>query len=313
MSKVSIALAADNKQAMGLAVSARSAAENCESPLDIYILDAGISESNRQKIGDSLTDTAATVIWFDKLAEKVSNLPNPSFQISRAGYSRLFLPDLLPDLDRILYLDCDTMARRDIGDLFNIDMEGALAMGVPDVQSPTVPFGVPRWFESGRSAGDLNYNSGVLPMDLKRWREEGATNRMLAFLTDGRHVRTQDQEAINTIIGPQINNMDPRWNQQAEIFWKGGHYDLFLPYSAETMETLKSDPWIVHFCNASKPWHFGYQHPYVSEWFGYLDRTAYAGWRPPSKTLKRRLAAGARSVLRLGRKILEPNSVRPMD
>ena len=76
-------------------------------------------------------------------------------------------------------------------------------------------------------------------------------------LTDGRHLRGEDQEAINAVLGHRIGQVDPRWNQQAEIFWTAldTHYEKFLPYSQETVALIRNDPWIIDYCNAVKPWH----------------------------------------------------------
>ena len=64
------------------------------------------------------------VIWDTALAERVRDLPETRAKITRAAYARLFLPEILPEsIDRVLYLDTDTMARRCVGDLFFSDMQ----------------------------------------------------------------------------------------------------------------------------------------------------------------------------------------------
>jgi len=172
------------------------------------------------------------------------------------------------------------MARRCVGDLFFSDMTGFAAMAVPDVQSPFVssPYGVPYWFESARAAGEFNFNAGVMLMDLVAWRKERVTDEALRYLTDGRHQFAQDQEALNVVLAGRIGQLDPRWNQQAELFWK--QYEVMQPNARAAVDNLKKDPWIVHFSNREKPWHYGYQHPFLHEWFMHLEQTAFAGWRP---------------------------------
>ena len=275
--------------------------------LDLCVLDVGISDENRKKMEATFRKPNVNLIWCGFDSEEVAHLPNTWVKITRATYARLFLPGKLPQTERILYLDCDTMACRDLCELFDMNMGGNVAMGVPDVQSPYVPFGVPRWFERGRAAGDINFNAGVMLIDLVRWRAEDATKLLLEYLTDGSHLRGQDQEAINAIFGERIGLLDPRWNQQAEIFWEDHDscYEQFLPYSQETIKQMREDPWIVHFANLPKPWHHGYEHPFVHKWFDYLDQTEFGSWRPRAPSfLKQQLRLRGKQGLNLGRKML---------
>ena len=129
----------------------------------------------------------------------------------------------------------------------------------------------------GDLPGNLNFNAGVLLMDLDAWRCHDVTSAMLCYLTGGRDLRAQDQEAINAVLGCHIREMDPRWNQQAEIFWEGiqHHYEAFLPYSDAVLESVRHDPWIVDFSSYPKPWHYDCRHPYLDEWFEFLDLTEF--------------------------------------
>ena len=42
--------------------------------------------------------------------------------ISLATYYRLLIPELIPNEDRILYLDCDIIVRKSLSDLYNRDL-----------------------------------------------------------------------------------------------------------------------------------------------------------------------------------------------
>jgi len=305
---VTVALAADSAYAMPLTVAASSVVASLDPSLRLRlcVLDMGIDETVRAPVESSLRRPGVDIVWIDSLRDRVAGLPNTWPVITRAGYARIYLPEVLPHVDRVLYLDCDVIARRSVAELFGLELCGALAAGVPDVQSPFLPTGVPHWYETGRSAGELNFNSGVLLMDLAGWRRARMTEALLEYLTGARYLRAQDQEAINAVLGDRILAIDPRWNQQAEIFWTElhHHYDDFLPYDCETLDVLRRDPWIVHFSNQPKPWQFGCTHPFIQEWYAALDGTAFAGWRPRGPSRAQQLVRywGSRGV-RLGRKL----------
>ena len=174
-------------------------------------------------------------------------------------------------------------------------------MGVADAGSPFVSsiYGVPFWPRYGRKADDVNFNSGVLLLNLPVLREIDFTGAAISYLTDGRHRFLQDQEAINGVLAGRIGHVDPRWNQQTEVFEE--RFEATLPYSEEEMRGLFKDPWIVHFTTPAKAWNYESTHPFREEWFKNLDETPYRGWRPKRSQY---LAGRAGKVMRRGGQVL---------
>ena len=234
------------------------------------------------------------------LGEKVGHLPEAVPGISRAAYARLFIPSVLPPgLDRALYLDSDLIVRRCVGELFDSPLTDFAALGVADAGSPFVSslYGVPYWSRYGRQAGEVNFNSGVLLLNLTAWRDEDIAGAAVAYLTDGRHQFLVDQEAINAVLPGRIGEVDPRWNVQTEHFQPP--HQATLPLDEAQLAELIKDPWIVHFTTAAKAWSYDCTHPFRDEWFASLDQTPYRGWRPSRGAY---LAGEAR---RLGRRLKE--------
>jgi lipopolysaccharide biosynthesis glycosyltransferase len=52
----------------------------------------------------------------------------------------------------------------------------------------------------------------------------------------------------------------------------------------KTFRAVLKNPHIVHFTTPEKPWHANSHHPFRAEFFRYLDRTDWAGWRPADDT-----------------------------
>ena len=91
--------------------------------------------------------------------------------------SRLFIGTLLPKtVKRVLYLDCDTVVVQSIGNLWNLDLKGHVAGAVME---PTIYQVVKQ--EIGLKEQDPYFNSGVLLIDLERWRADGVEKRLLDF------------------------------------------------------------------------------------------------------------------------------------
>jgi len=298
--RVTVVLNADDRFSRPLAVTIRSIVSQLspERTLDLYVCDMGITPANRSRIESVAQHDRVNFRWISSLAEKTSNLPADIKHISRAAYGRLFIPKVLPpDTEKVLYLDCDLIVRRCVGDLFDTPIGDFAAMGVADAGSPFVSsvYGVPFWVRYGRAADEVNFNSGVLLLNLPVWREEDFTAAAIAYLTDGRHRFLHDQESINAVLPGRIGHIDPRWNQQTENFEE--RFQATLPYSEDELRGLLKDPWIVHFTTSVKPWHYESTHPFRDEWFRNLDETPYRGWRPKRSQY---LAGQASKVMRRG-------------
>ena len=275
-------LAADDRFARPLAATVRSVVAHLTPgrELDLHLCDMGIEPRNRAMVEQVAAHPGVRLRWITDLREKVAHLPQSWSHISVATYARLFIPALLPpSADKALYLDCDLIVRRCVGDLFDVPVDGHAAMGVADAIAPYVssPLGVPYWRRFGRRPGEVNFNAGVLLMNLTAWRDGDVTGAALNYLAKD-HVFQGDQEAINAVLPGRIGELDPRWNQQTALFTQT--FESALPYAEDQIKQLQADPWIVHFSTHIKPWHYQSRHPFRDEWFARLDETPFKGWRP---------------------------------
>ena len=295
-------LAADDRFSRPLATTVRSITAHLTPgrELELHLCDMGIEPRNRAVIERVAQHPDVRLRWITDLREKVAHLPQSWSHISVATYARLFIPALLPEsADKALYLDCDLIARRCVGDLFDVPVDGYTAMGVADVSAPYVssPLGVPYWSRFGRRADEVNFNAGVLLMNLSAWREGDVTGAALNYLAKN-HVFQADQEAINAVLPGRIGELDPRWNQQTGLFTQA--LEAALPYTEDQVKQLQAEPWIVHFSTHIKPWHYQSRHPFRDEWLARLDETPFKGWRPTVASYAGYLyRVGVREVKRL--------------
>lgn len=281
-SRIVAVLGADDRFSRPLAATVRSILAHLTPgrELDLYLCDMGITPRNRELIETVTRHPDVRTRWIDSLSAEVGHLPETWPGITRAAYARLFIPAFLPAETKALYLDCDLIVRRCVGELYDTEMGDYAAMGVADAASPFVcsPYGVPFWARYGREAGETNFNSGVLLMNLPVWREDDIAGAAFKYLTSERHQGMVDQEAINAVLPGRIGTVDPRWNQQTEHFVP--RFQATLPYPEELFQELLENPWIVHYTTNSKAWSYTSRHPFRDEWFAHLDQTPYAGWRP---------------------------------
>jgi lipopolysaccharide biosynthesis glycosyltransferase len=290
---------ADDNYAMPLAVTIRSALDRLapDRRLRLFILDGELSDDAKRRLADSWSDPRLTLEWLRPDVDLVRDLP-VSDHISIAAYLRLLMPALLPaDVSRVIYLDADMLARRDLGDLWDEPQGAHAALAVQELAAPYVDSFVAlpnidrclrylaaaqpiaNFRELGLDPRGKYFNSGLLVVDVARWRRERIAERVLDCLRTHRaHVLWWDQYALNVVLAGQWRALDQRWNQGAHVYlypdWS------YSPVDRAAFARLRRDPWIVHFCSPSKPWHYFCHHPHTRDFRRTLKNTAWRDWQP---------------------------------
>jgi lipopolysaccharide biosynthesis glycosyltransferase len=298
-SEIVVVSCADEAYAMPLAVTIRSAldalAPACR--MRLFILDGGISAESQAKLAASWNDPRLAVEWLRPDVDAVRDLP-VSDHISIAAYLRLLMPALLPaDVQRVIYLDADMFVRRDLLDLWSEPQGEDAALAVQDLAAPfldaeaSIPqfqrccghlaafTPVANYRDLGLPTANKYFNSGLLVLNIEQWRRERIGEQVLDCLREHRrHVLWWDQYALNVVLASKWRALDLRWNQGAHVFvyptWRESWLDQ------QRFVQLRNDPWIVHFCSPSKPWHYFCRHPYASDFRACLRRTEWREWRP---------------------------------
>lgn len=299
---VVVVCAADNNYAMPLAVVARSILENLNYnyQLQLFVIDGGIDNTNKQKIEKSLDLNRCQIefisrpdTWLKKIQDVLNylNQSTPAelqhITASAATYYRLFISELLPSsIDRVIYLDCDLVVKDDLSKLWEAELDNKYVLAVRDIWVPYVSSvaGVP-YQKLGIMADSKYFNAGVLLINLQKWRADGITTKAIDYLKTHQHdIRAHDQDVLNGLFARQWGELDPRWNLTPAII------DLFpswqeSPFSEEVYHQLINNPSIIHFATNRKPWNS--RHTWFKNFFfEYVDKTAWVGWR---LTLWRRL------------------------
>jgi lipopolysaccharide biosynthesis glycosyltransferase len=228
----------------------------------VHLITAGLSarETNllRRTIVDAAPDADISLYEFDPSA--VAHLLRSSL-ITHTAYALLYLGELLPpSVTRCIYLDCDLAFERDITELWRTDL-GGLTMGAVDNSS---------WQDSGLHQRRLGlrepryFNSGVLLIDLERWRTRSVGQRAMRAAAElGDRLILHDQDALNHALQDDWLALAPHWN-----VWT-------------IRPGLRADERVVfHYMGGPKPWDADYDRPFQEKFFGYLDRTPLSGWRP---------------------------------
>ncbi|MBW4598123.1 MAG: glycosyltransferase family 8 protein [Calothrix sp. FI2-JRJ7] len=250
---ISIISGADDRFAMGLAVTLYSALANLDPgrAVDFYIIDGGISNQNRHRLTRVLSSDRITVRlkWLKPNCESLGEVW-VSEQWGLATYFRLLAPELLPtQLNRVIYLDSDLVVEGSLAKLWEEEFDDCPALAVQDYWLPYVSttWALHETYQELGLPPDTHYcNSGVIVMNLKHWREENLAQKALEYV---RKYQKMDQEGINAVMAGKWKLLDPRWNVQ---IWSVVRSVIELPCKPAD---LLRNAFILHFTAPIKPWH----------------------------------------------------------
>ncbi len=304
---INLACAADDFFAMPLAVTVYSVVANLskEQKLNLFILDGGIAQINKKKIIQTFKDYPVDIHWIQPVSknlEKIYTLSKSTYPIS--AYYRLLLPEIIPqDYKKIIYLDTDVVLLTNIGKLWNLDMGDYPMLAAMDAANRHLLW--PQHLkhlkleEQGITEKDRYLQSGVLVIDLTKWREQNIIEKFIEFMSTHLELPYPDMDALNFVFLRNWGELDPRWNQIPVVYnfqsWENS------PYTQEELSNVVHDPYIKHYCSKPKPWDYRCTHPLQSLWYDYLNQTAWRGWKDTS--INRSIGLVRRIVRRLNKNI----------
>lgn len=272
-----IVYASDDRFAEILGVSLVSLYENSKDmdEIVVYVLDSGIADENKQKLLSVCKSYKRNDIVFipgKNISEKLS-MDVAVDRGSLSQYARLFVSsDLQKELNRVLYLDCDIIVKKSIKELWNLDLHGKTIGALMDAFS--------KYYRKNidLEQDDVMFNSGVMLIDLDKWREQNIEDRLLKFITakNGK-IQQGDQGALNHVLSHKTYCFEPRFNT-VTIFYDFTYKEMLIYrkppefYTEEQIEEAVDNPSIIHFTTSflsKRAWMKGCKHRYVSEWLSY--------------------------------------------
>ncbi len=254
--------------------------------ITIYLLGEGITDESKEKLLHQIDIYGRRGIFLDAadLIEEIKNIGLDQYRGSYAANVRMFVNNYIPDtVDRLLYLDCDTIIVNSLSSLFRCDMKNKPAGMVLDSMCMNHKQDI------GFSKEDLYFNSGVILFNMPEWRRQQCQERIVDHIRNIRsHYIAPDQDVLNIVLKKQIRVLDAKYNFQP--FHMVYPYKLYMRlfgqphyYSKSRVEKAKTDTIIYHTFRflGEFPWHKNSLHParrvfdrYITKslWKDYIKR-----------------------------------------
>jgi len=279
---VCLALATDDHYTLPTAVTIKSVLTHLHPSyrLEAAILADRVSATNRRLLEDTLSDERVSLQWIDLPTDLgLASYPMSSplnKEHSPTVWADLYLGDLLPaSWRRVIYMDSDMLALGDLSQLFQSDLGGNMVGAVQDDPVPIVSaeFGIRPWRQLGFAAEDPYFNSGILMVDLLKWRAKEVVAAAGSYLARFGDVLTQyDQEVLNVVCHGDWSPLEKKWNVTG---WWNYPERRVGPYS-----DIHDEVMVFHFAGKTKPWKASSPtSPFVEGYRATAQMTAWKRWQ----------------------------------
>ncbi len=224
-----------------------------DSLIGINILHSDVTQQNQNIIKDMVKDMKnISELNFVDMKQFVTRglfdkyIVDENY-ITSETYYRLFIPNLFPQYDKVLYLDSDVIVCEDLTELYNTDIDNLYA-GVVSVYKyffkNVLNLNDDKIISEEYLANKLNilnktyFNAGILLLNLSEMRKDNIQEKSFEFLFKNYPLLYQDQDILNSLFNNKVKFLDRKYNV---------YYRHYLHNSPTT---------ILHFAGPQKPWNF---------------------------------------------------------
>lgn len=270
---ISIVLACDNNYASHALVVASSIIDHTQSKVWFHILCDSIDGITQDRMRASIKRKDVDVSFYDTDSSVMSDI-YISDHISKAAYLRLMIGDILPnDINKVIYLDVDLVVCKDIKELWQVDMHDHVLAAVPDYGILSSKKSLAEKHKSFGWKRDNGYfNSGVLVINLVKWREQGyGVNVLNASQTH--NFRHHDQDALNMVVDGNWEPLDLSWNVIPPVYELKPAILMCTQLRKNAIKANKNIG-ILHWAGRKKPWQYQLYEPFNGEYYKYTKNVA---------------------------------------
>lgn len=269
-SRYNLAYITDSNYLLATKVSIRSAVAGADGKnITVWLIGVDLSEDETEEVrvlSDQNTD-----IRVISAKSEYKNIGAGHDYISDTALMKFRLPELLGDLEYVLFVDGDTLLFPGFLSVFDTDISDGFLAAVIDANvelndNRQELFGHKHYF-----------NSGVLFMNIKKLLNFGATEKMLeAYMKDPEMKKYVDQDAFNAVLGDSFISLPPAYNMLSVYPKRFSAEELrkvWPDYTEDEILQMLEHPYLVHFAG-DKPWD-SFTHDEAFDWAGYMTDSEY--------------------------------------
>jgi len=286
----------DNNYAPYTGISVTSLFRNntkCEK-IKVYILDDGIDGENRARLKNTAADYKREMEFIPagEIVQYVKDSGLPQYRGGYTTYLKLFagnyFKDKGVDMERLLYIDSDSLILGDISELMRLDMGNCILGMVCD--SLTYKF---KNKYIGADEDEWYFNAGMILFDMKKWIEEDAVGEIKTHLLTIRNTyANHDQDIVNVIFRHRIMKLEQKYNFQPvhAMYTPEQYYKVFKQKSYYSLEELSKSSKDIRIYHTYRfigifPWDANDVHPANALFDSELRHSRWADYQKKAKAV----------------------------
>lgn len=224
-----------------------------KEPVTVFLIHSSIAAEKVEMLKAFCCSYGALLIEVPVSGELFEKAPVMQ-HFSKEMYYRLLCPWILPEEERVLYLDSDIIINASLSDFYHMDLAGAAMAAVRERFT-----GMDDINRLGLKPDTVYVNSGVLLMDLRKMRKEMNTEEFWQVLRMREEkLLFPDQDLINIMWEGKMKYVEDSYNLNVNV--------LYLKEYLMTRAQKKSAFKIMHYIGPNKPWNSGYRGSFYSFW-----------------------------------------------
>lgn len=253
-----IILICDDAYVLPTLVCAKSIINSWQSDVHIlfHICTFGISDSNIELLEQLKSEKSEVDIHIFNRNEYENKLRHitQKTHVSPAALIKFELPNYFLNYDKVLYIDSDIIAKGDLSELFNLDIEKYYMAASFDYWVHVINLAYHPIKIKNES---FYFNSGVMLLNLNKMRDESVTDELWDYKLNNAKTKLMDQECFNAICGNNTLPLSIKWNFNPEFYGEKHLKEINRVYG-ETYSSLSElffDVRMIHYVGKKdKPW-----------------------------------------------------------
>lgn len=178
-------------------------------------------------------------------------------RISKHAYYRFSLGELIPNLNKIIYLDTDVIVYKDLYNFFNLNFNGKIIL-------------------AQYAMGRKKVNTGILLLNLLELRKKKFEKQVLKIIKKGEKLKLHDQSLLNNNFNKFLGIFPPEFHTRPL-----GNYREIATFNKKIGNIYDKDylyfmykyPTIRHFLDDFKP--RNYYINYIEDWWFFARKSKY--------------------------------------
>lgn len=250
----------------------RNASDNCY--LIFHIICSDFDEEKKQKLLNLSNEFDCEMQFYEspKLPVNVGIIDEES----KVKYYRIAIASILSsEINKVLYIDCDTIIMSSIKEFYNISIDNKILCGVRDIIKLDERKSI------GLGEDDIYINSGVLLINLDEWKKQNVEEKCFNYMMNSTYKFPYfDQDVINNVCNGEMIVVPPKYNVITPIFEYSKKQleilsDLDDYYSQFELDEAINTPVIIHYAGIAfdRPWFKECDHKKKNEYLNLWKET----------------------------------------